>query len=138
MLESLPPRVLGVCYLCNSSNLFLDAISHAGQVGIQSTVKIATGVASSTTGKLVSDGIDISAGRKGIVLRCRKILIFSEQTDLGQNIGVSIITGSTGAILSVAGEATSKVAEHVAGKFVHMNRMTNCEQRNWRSKAHRL
>lgn len=38
-----------------------------------------------------------------------------DQTDFGDNLGIGMITGSTGGIITVAGEATAKLAGGVVG-----------------------
>ena len=49
-------------------NFGSDAITEVGRLGIQGGVKVAGGVVSGATGKILSDGIEISAGRRGMRL----------------------------------------------------------------------
>lgn len=87
---------------------------------------MAGGLVTGATGAIVSDTIDISAGRKGFFFPLHKTfescfnLVHdtkrsSDQTDFGSGIGVSMITGSTGGLISVAGDAGSKLTHGIAG-----------------------
>jgi hypothetical protein len=53
--------------------LFLSSIptfAEAGKLGIQGAMKVTSGVTSSVTGKLVSDGIEVGLGRKSKLFYC--------------------------------------------------------------------
>eukprot|EP01127_Copromyxa_protea_P020349 TRINITY_DN680_c0_g1_i2.p1 TRINITY_DN680_c0_g1~~TRINITY_DN680_c0_g1_i2.p1 ORF type:complete len:576 (-),score=148.04 TRINITY_DN680_c0_g1_i2:78-1805(-) len=65
------------------------AINAAGNAG----VSVAGGIVSGASGTLVADGIEISAGRK-------------DQTELGENLGINVLTAGAMGAVSVASDAS--------------------------------